>query len=48
MAAPTNSITTVNAIGNREDLENDIYRLAPEDTLFTSNIGKGKCSAIYH
>lgn len=48
MAAPTNTVTTVNNIGAREDLENDIYRLAPEETPFTSNIGKGKAKAVQH
>jgi hypothetical protein len=35
-------------VGAREDLEDVIYRVAPEDTLFTSNIGKTKASAIEH
>lgn len=49
MAAPTNTLTgeTPN-IGQREDLEDVIYRVAPEDTLFTSNIGKAKAKAIVH
>lgn len=48
MAAPTNTLTTVAAIGNREDLENDIYRISPEETPFSSNIGKTKATAITH
>lgn len=48
MAAPTNTVTTVNNIGIREDLENDIYRIAPEKTPFTSNIGTTKASSTYH
>lgn len=48
MAAPTNTVTTVNNIGIREDLENDIYRIAPEETPFTSNIGKTKASSTFH
>ena len=49
MAAPTNTLTgeTPN-VGAREDLEDVIYRVAPEDTLFTSNIGKSKAKAIVH
>ena len=49
MAAPTNTVTgeTPN-VGAREDLENVIYRVAPEDTPFISNIGKVKASAIAH
>jgi hypothetical protein len=41
MTAPTNTVTSVNNIGIREDLENKIYRVVPEETPFTSNIGKG-------
>jgi hypothetical protein len=48
MAAPTNTVTTVANIGIREDLENDIYRIAPEETPFTSNIGKTKSSSTFH
>lgn len=29
MAAPTNTNTTITNIGNREDIENVIYRVAP-------------------
>jgi hypothetical protein len=49
MAAPTNTLTgeTPN-VGAREDLEDVIYRVAPEDTLFTSNIGKSKAKAVVH
>jgi hypothetical protein len=49
MAAPTNTITgeTPN-VGAREDLEDVIYRVAPEETPFISNIGKTKATAIYH
>ena len=49
MAAPTNTLTGVTPnVGQREDLEDAIYRVAPEDTLFTSNIGKVKATAIAH
>lgn len=48
MAAPTNTVTTVNNIGIREDLESDVFRIAPEDTPFTSNIGKVKASSTFH
>jgi hypothetical protein len=41
MTAPTNTVTGATPnVGAREDLEDVIYRVAPEDTLFTSNIGK--------
>jgi hypothetical protein len=49
MTAPTNTVTTLNTVGNREDLEDVIYRVAPEKTPFISNIGKpDKASATYH
>jgi hypothetical protein len=49
MAAPTNTLTgeTPN-VGAREDLEDVIYRVAPEETPFTSNIGTTKAKAITH
>lgn len=48
MAAPTNTVTTLNSIGNREDLEDTIYRVAPEATPFMSNIGSAKATAVLH
>ena len=48
MAAPTNLATTMNIAGNREDLEDTIYRVAPEKTPVVSSIKKGKATARYH
>jgi hypothetical protein len=48
MSAPTNTVATTNSVGNREDLEDVIYRVAPEETPIISNIGKTKASAIKH
>jgi hypothetical protein len=48
MAAPTGVNTTLVAVGNREDLENKIYRVAPEETPFMSNIGRTEATAITH
>ncbi|WP_454762348.1 DUF5309 domain-containing protein [Caulobacter segnis] len=48
MAAPTNTLTSYAAVGNREDLENVIYKIAANKTPFTSNIGKDKATATYH
>jgi len=48
MTAATNSVTTLINIGNREDLEDVIYRVAPEKTPFISNIGSSKANAVYH
>jgi hypothetical protein len=48
MAAPANVITTLNNPGLREDLENDVYRIAPEKTPFLANIKKKKATARLH
>ena len=49
MTAPTNTITSATPnVGTREDLEDSIYRVAPEETPFVSNIGTTKAKAIYH
>lgn len=48
MTAPTNTLITLNSIGQREDLEDKIYRVAPEETPFTSNIGKTNGTARTH
>lgn len=48
MAAPTNTATTLTTIGIREDLENVIYRVAPEEVPFTANIGTAKATNTKH
>ena len=52
MAVPTNVIgsagSAVPNIGIREDLEDTIYRVAPEETPLTSNVGTAKASQVYH
>jgi len=48
MTAPTNAVLTTTLVGQQEDLEDVIYRVAPEDTTFTSNIGKVSASARFH
>lgn len=49
MTAPTNTVTSVTPnVGVREDLEGTIYRVAPEETPFTSNIGSVSASNIFH
>lgn len=48
MAAPTNTVTTLNNVGIREDLQNEIYRVAPEKTPFISSIGKVKAKNTTH
>lgn len=48
MSAPSNTVTTANNIGIREDLEDVIYRVAAEDVPFMSNIGTSKATNTYH
>src|SRR5690606_15634693 len=36
------------AVGNREDLENVIYQITPEETPFMSMIGSSKVKAVRH
>ena len=48
MATPVNSVSTLNSKGIREDLENMIYRVAPEETPFTSAIGKVAVTGLNH
>jgi hypothetical protein len=48
MSAPTNTVTSLVSIGNREDLEDVIYRVAPEETPFISAIGTAKATGTYH
>jgi hypothetical protein len=48
MTVPTNTLLRAAVIGEREDLENDIYRVAAEETPFTSNIGKMKIKNVLH
>jgi hypothetical protein len=48
MTAPTNTYQTYSAVGNREDLTDVIYRIAPTDTPFMSGIGKGKATNTLH
>jgi hypothetical protein len=48
MALPTNTFATYEAIGNREDLSDVIYRIDPTDTPFMSGIEREKASAVNH
>lgn len=47
MAVPTNTFQTYQAIGNREDLSNDIYNITPYDTPMTTLAKKGSAEAMY-
>lgn len=46
MAILANSFATFDAVGNRESLSDNIYRISPEETPFVSAIGKGKATAV--
>ena len=48
MSAPSNTVTTLTNVGDREDLEDVIYRVAPEETPFIPNIGKTSATAVFH
>lgn len=48
MAAPTNTATTLTTIGQREDLEDMIYLVAPQETPFISTIDKDTAKAVKH
>lgn len=48
MALPTNTFTTYDAIGNREDLSDVIYMISPTDTPFVSSIEREKATAVNH
>ena len=48
MATPTNAVSTITAIGNREDLSNIIYDISPTQTPFLSGISHGPATATNH
>ena len=48
MAQPANSFSSYDAIGNREDLINQIYMVEQERTPFTSRIAKITATATNH
>ena len=48
MALPTNAFTTYSAIGNREDLSDDISRIDPSDTPFMTACEREKATAVNH
>jgi len=48
MPLPSETFATYQAIGNREDLSDDIYRIAPTETPFMTAVDKVKASAVNH
>jgi len=48
MALPSNTLASYEAIGNREDLADVIYRIDPTETPFLSGVEKAKATAVKH
>ena len=48
MALPANTTTTYTRVGIKEDLADVIYNIAPTETPFMSNAGKGSASQTNH
>ncbi len=48
MTLPTNTFATFEAIGNREDLSDEIYRIDPTDTPFVNGVERAKATAVNH
>jgi uncharacterized protein DUF5309 len=48
MALPTNTFATYEAVGNREDLSDVIYRIDPTDTPAMSGFEREKATAVNH
>src|SRR5258708_30726134 len=48
MALPTNTFATYEAIGNREDLSDVVYRIDPTDAPFMTGIEREKATAVNH
>ncbi len=48
MATPADTVSTYDAIGNREDLSNMIYDISPTQTPFISGISRESASATNH
>ncbi len=48
MSLPTGTFTVYEAIGNREDLSDKIYRIDPTDTPFISGVDATKATGVKH
>jgi hypothetical protein len=48
MALPSNTLATFEAIGNREDLANVVWRITPTDTPFVSSLEREKATGTFH
>lgn len=48
MSLPSQTFTTYDAIGNREDLADIIADVSPTETPFLTRVRKTKASAVNH
>jgi len=48
MASPTNTFTSYDAVGIKEDLQDVIYDISPEETPFYSSCAKVKARNTFH
>ncbi len=48
MAVPAATFTTFDAIGNREDLADIVYNIAPTETPLMMSVGRGSASSVKH
>lgn len=48
MAQPSNTFSSYDAVGNREDLIDRIYSISPTETPFLTGVGRTKATATYH
>ena len=48
MTQPTDTFSSYDAIGNREDLSNIIYDISPTETPFMSGIARVPATATLH
>jgi hypothetical protein len=48
MAVPSGTFQTYQAIGNREDLTDIVYNIAPTETPFLSMAARTTAKARYH
>lgn len=48
MTVPTGTLVRGSFVGEREDLEDTIYRVAQEDRPITNAIGKVKVKSVLH
>lgn len=48
MAVPAGAFQTFQSIGNREDLEDEIYQISPVETPFLTMAKRTEATAVFH